>query len=361
MSTTAAPPKKGDTLILSAEGARSFSADLLHSYGVPQADAITTAACLVRADLRGVDTHGVVRLPGYLDRIERGLVTAAPQLQPRRVASAVAHLDGQDGLGFVVASRATEEAMAIAKEAGIGLVGVSRSTHFGMAATYLLQAVERGYIALVFTNASPAMPPWGGRREMLGTSPFAAGIPNPNGQPFILDMSPAVAARGKIRKALREGKPIPEGYALDENGRPTTDPAAALRGVVLPIAGPKGAGISMLMDILSGVLTGAAFGGDVGDQYKVYDRPQGVGHFILALRPDIFMPAESFNERMAALVTKVHENPRAEGFSEILIPGEPEARIEAGRLQGGIPYNRADLAPLLDLAKARGVSLPAGA
>jgi LDH2 family malate/lactate/ureidoglycolate dehydrogenase len=348
------------TVHLSAETARGFAARMLALRGVPDADARTTARCLVRADLRGVDTHGIVRLPGYLDRIAKGLVTAAPALEPRRISGAVAHLDGQDGLGFVVASRATDIAIGMAQEMGIGVVGVFRSTHFGMAASYLLQAVEAGYAAFVFTNASPAMPPYGGRAEMFGTSPFGAAVPNPTGTPFVLDMAPSVAARGKIRKAEREGRSIPEGYALDAEGRPTTDPTAALKGVVLPIAGPKGAGLSMLMDLFCGVLTGAAFAGDVGDQYKRYDRPQNVGHFIMVMRPDLFLPADAFAARMAELEKKTRANPLAEGFTEILMPGEPEARNEARRLAEGIPYRLADLAPLLDLARAEGVALPEG-
>ncbi|MBM9592991.1 Ldh family oxidoreductase [Roseitranquillus sediminis] len=347
-----------DVLHLTADEARAFASDVFAAHGVPRRDADTTARCLVRADLRGVETHGIVRMPGYLDRIERGLVDPAPELAPRRVAPAVAHLDGMNGLGFVVATRATEEAMAIAREAGTGLVGVSRSTHFGMAATYLLQAVEAGFAALVFTNASPAMPPWGGRREMLGTSPFGAAFPNPGGQPFILDMAPSVAARGKIRKALREGREIPEGYALDADGRPTTDPEKALQGVVLPIGGAKGAGLSMLMDLLCGVLTGAAFAGHVGDQYKAFDRPQNVGHFILVIRPDLFLPAGGVAERMAELVATVRANPTAEGFDEILMPGEPESRTETRRLSEGIPYRRADLEPVIERARGKGVTFP---
>lgn len=347
-----------DEIRLQAGSGRRFSADLYSAYGMPREDAEICARCLVLADLRGVDTHGIVRMPGYLDRIERGLVNPSPQLDPERVAGAAALLDGQDGAGFVVATRAMQEAMTIAGEMGIGLVGVRRSTHFGMAATYLLQAIEQGYVAFVFTNASPAMPPWGGRQELLGTSPFAVGVPNPKGQPFVLDMAPSVAARGKIRRAMREGKSIPEGYALDAEGRPTTDPAEALKGVVLPIGGPKGAALSLMMDLLCGVLTGAAFAGKVGDQYKAYDRPQNVGHFILAIRQDLFVSAEEFRNRMDTLVGTVRANPLAEGFSEILMPGEPESRMEAVRTAEGIPYRRADLQPLIDIARAKNVALP---
>lgn len=348
-----------ETVLLPAAEATAFVAALVAAHGVPEPDAATVARCLVRADLRGVDTHGIARLAAYLDRVDRGLVTAAPSLVPRRVAPAAAHLDGQNGFGFVVATRAMDEAMALAEEAGLGVVGVSNSTHFGMAANYLLQALDRGFAAMAFTNASPAMPPWGGREAMLGTSPFAAAIPNPGGIPFLLDMAPTVVARGKIRRAARENRPIPEGYALDEHGRPTTDPHAALRGVMLPMGGPKGSGLSMLMDVLCGVLTGAGFAGGVADQYKVFDRPQNVGHFLLAIRPGLFLPEAEVAARMAHLVGAVKANPRAEGVDEILMPGEPESRMEALRLREGIPYRGADLAPLVALARARGVAVPA--
>ena len=152
-------------------------------------------------------------------------------------------------------------------------------------------------------------------------------------------MSPAVAARGKIRRAERRGESIPLGYALDAHGRPTTDPTAALGGVVLPIGGYKGSGLSMLMDIFGGVISGAAFAGDVADQYKVFDRPQDVGHFFLAMRPDLFIPESDYRDRMDTLIERVRDCPKAEGFDEILIPGEPEARHEAEQRRTGIPYS----------------------
>jgi LDH2 family malate/lactate/ureidoglycolate dehydrogenase len=155
-----------------------------------------------------------------------------------------------------------------------------------------------------------------------------------------------VAARGKIRRAERRGESIPLGYALDAQGRPTTDPKAALGGVVLPIGGYKGSGLSMLMDILGGVISGAAFAGMVADQYKVYDRAQDVGHFFLALRPDLFMPMAEYRERMDTLIARVRASPRAEGFAEILIPGEPEARLEAQHRHTGIPYAPNEIAAL---------------
>jgi LDH2 family malate/lactate/ureidoglycolate dehydrogenase len=339
-----------------AEAADTFARRLLTAHDVPEHDAATVAACLVRADLRGVSTHGLVRLPGYLDRLRRGLINARPALVPERVTSVAAALDGQDGFGFVVATRAMAEAVEIARLSGIGIVSVRRSTHFGMAACYVLQAIEAGMVSLVLTNASPAMPPWGGREALLGTSPLAAGAPGGRLGPYVLDMSPAVAARGKIRLAAQHGEDIPPGYALDADGRTTTDPVAALRGVVLPIGGPKGSGLALLMDILCGVLSGAAFAGDVGDQYKSYDRPQNVGHFFLALKPDLFLPAAEYHSRMDTLVERVHANPRMDGVSEVLLPGEIEARQEAPRTTSGIPYGDAEVSSLRDEADRAGVA-----
>lgn len=338
-----------------AEEARRFTTDLIAHSGVPRQDAEVMANCLVRADLRGVDTHGIVRLPGYLDRLHRGLVNPRPTLQPRDITPAVAQIDGENGFGFVIATRAMAKAMDLAQRIGIGMVSVKRSTHFGMAASYLLQAVEQGFIAMVFTNASRAMPPWGGREALLGTSPFAVGAPGGEKGPFILDMAPSVAARGKIRKALRAGQPIPIDYALDGEGKPTTDPAKALEGVVLPMGGPKGSGLSMLMDIMGGVISGAGFAGGVTDQYKDYTRPQNVGHFFLAIKPDLFLPQSEYRSRMDTLSDTVRGAPRAEGFSEILMPGEPEARNEAKRLRDGIPYPFPDLEPLITAAAAAGI------
>jgi len=333
-------------IYVAAEAADVFVRGLLAAHDVPPEDAAIIAACLVSADLRGVDTHGICRLPGYLDRVRRGLINVRPQLAPKRVTPVAAALDGQDAFGFVVGMCAINEAIAMARELGLGLVSVRRSTHFGMAASYVTPAIDAGFIAFVFSNASPAMPPWGGKEGLLGTNPFAVGAPGGKRGPFLLDMSPAVAARGKIRRAERRGESIPLGYALDAQGRPTTDPTAALGGVVLPIGGYKGSGLSMLMDILGGVISGAGFAGSVADQYKVYDRPQDVGHFFLAMRPDLFIPEGDYRARMDTLVERVRDCPKAEGFDEILMPGEPEARLEAMHRRTGIPYAPSEVAAL---------------
>ena len=357
MSKSAEPPRaEALPVYAGVEAAEAFGRRLLVAHGLSEEDAATVAGCLVRADLRGVDTHGLQYLPHYLDRVRRGLINPRPALTVTRATPVAVSLDGDNGFGFVVATRAMPEAIETADQFGIGIVSARRSTHFGMAACYLLQAIEAGFIAMVFTNASPAMPPWGGRAALLGTSPFAAGAPAGKGPAFVLDMSPAVAARGKIRRAARRGETIPLGYALDAQGRSTTDPNAALDGgVVLPIGAYKGSGISMLMDILGGVFSGAASGGDVRNQFLDYDRPQDVGHFLLAMKPDLFVSVDEFRDRMDTLVGRVHGAALAEGSTEIVIAGELEARLEATRRASGIPYNAQDVARLQKEAAAAGL------
>jgi LDH2 family malate/lactate/ureidoglycolate dehydrogenase len=353
----AAPlPTSADRVYASAVAADAFARSLLQAHSVPPDDAATIAGCLVSADLRGVDTHGLCRLPIYLERVRAGLINPKPNLSPRRITPVAAALDGENGFGFVIGMRAMAEAIAMARDYGIGIVAARRSTHFGMAASYALPAVEAGLMAMVFSNASRAMPPWGGRAMLLGTNPFCMAAPAGKYRPVILDMSPAVAARGKIRRAERRGEKIPLGYALDAEGRPTTDPKAALAGgVVLPIGGHKGSGLSMFMDIFGGVISGANFGGDVADQYKAFDRPQDVGHFFLAMKPDLFITEAEYRARIDTLIERMRAAPTAEGFGEILVPGEPEDRHEAERRKSGIPYAASEVAALQDEAKRAGV------
>ncbi|KAE8153673.1 Malate/L-lactate dehydrogenase [Aspergillus avenaceus] len=334
--------------------ASQFAVELLQKAGLSQADAKSMAECLVMADVRGVDTHGLARLPQYLDRVSNGRVKAQPEFKLTEKTPVVAHLDGDNGFGFVVATRAMEEAVKRAEIYGIGMVTVNHSNHFGMAATYVIQALEKNMISLVFTNSAKQMPPFGGKETLLGISPFAAGAPSHHEAPYILDMAPSVVAKGKIRRAARRGESIPEGWALDADGNPTTDANIALNGSMAPIGGPKGSGIAILMDIVSGVLSGAAFGGEVGDQYKD-PRPQNVGHTFIAIKPDIFMSTDDFTARMDTLVQRVHGVTPALGFSEVLFPGEPEHRLAMQRRAEGIPYADAEKQMFADAARQYGV------
>jgi LDH2 family malate/lactate/ureidoglycolate dehydrogenase len=339
---------------------RPFVAALFRAAGLPENDADRVAECLVQADLRGVSSHGVGRVPIYLERLRRGLVNARPQMTVERALTVCARVDGDNSLGFLVGTKAMQIAIDIAREHGVGFVLAHHSNHFGMAASYLLQAVEAGLAAFVFTNASRAMPIWGGREPFLGTSPFAFAAPTGKERPaIVLDMAMSVVARGKVRRAAQRGEPIPLGWALDKEGRPTTDAQAGYEGVVLPVGGVKGSGLALMMEILAGVMSGANFGGEVRNQYFDFDAPQNVGHCFIALRPDMFMPLQDYIARMEALATRAKATERAEGVDEILLPGEPEARMAARHAATGIPMDRQELAQLVVEAERSGVEIPA--
>lgn len=327
-----------EPVIVAALVLQAYVAGLYEAAGVRAADAALVARVQVMADLRGVETHGVVRAPVYLERIRKGALNPRPNLTVSETAPAAVLVDGDHGLGAVTATRAMDEAMARARTHGIGCAAVKHGAHFGMAAAYVLQAIEAGMIGMVFTNASPALPPWGGRRPFFGTSPMAVGVPGGAAGPFVLDMAMSVLARGNVYIAAQRGTPIPEGLALDKEGRPTTDPQALLDGgTMLPAGGVKGAALSFLMDILGGVLTGAAFAGKVGNPHYDMDRMQDAGHLMIALKPDLFMPMEAFRARMDLLMAAVKAEPRMAGVDEIFAPGEREARRLEERLKGGIP------------------------
>jgi L-2-hydroxycarboxylate dehydrogenase (NAD+) len=351
-------PKKDDIKMASSQ-LHDFIREIFFHNGLSEEHAETASYALVKANLRGVDSHGVARVPMYCERLRLGVANPQPKIEVARVAPAAALVDGDNGLGLIVGKKGMAEAINIAREFGIGLVGVRRSGHYGMAALYILQAIEAGCVGLAFTNASAALPVWGGRNKFLGTNPFAAGAPTGGKSSFVLDMACSIMARGKLKFAAQRGEPIPEGLALDKNGLPTTDGKEAFEGVVLPFGGVKGAGLSMLMDILSGVLTGAAFGGEVRNPFTGLEGPQGTGHFFIALKADLFISLDAFEQRMQTLTQRVKTQPLAEGFEEIQIPGEPEQRMEVARLKNGIPLTPDVLNALKSEAYLAGVSFPA--
>ncbi|KAK0616802.1 Malate/L-lactate dehydrogenase [Immersiella caudata] len=326
------------TLRVRHQDAHEFVVNLLKASGVSASHAAIVAQGLVEADLRGVDSHGINRIPSYLARIRAGVLDPKAEPTLTQVTPVVAQVNAHNGFGSPAAHLAMSTACTIASTFGIGLVSVKHSNHFGMSAWLVRQAVDRGMMSLVFTNSSPALPVWGGKSQLMGVSPIACGAPGGNdSRPFILDMAPSVAARGKIHKALRRGEKIPKGWALDAEGRETEDPAEALKGVMLPMGGPKGSALAVMMDVFSGVMSGSAFAGGVVGPYDLKG-PGGVGHFIVAIKPDLFVSLEEFRERMGILYKKVVESDRAEGVERIYFPGEIEQLTEEERLKDGIPY-----------------------
>ncbi len=321
--------------------ARIFAAYL------PADDAHYVASCLVAAEARGVQSHGIGRIPVYTQRLRLGVVNAKPDLRISAGSGATAHVDGDNGMGYLVARTAMSEAIRRGKAHGISLVLASNSNHFGMAATYLQQAIDAGLAALVLTNAPPLMPVWGGRSAFLGTSPFAFAAPSQS-TPIVLDMATSVVAFGKIRQAARRGEPIPADWALDAQGQATTDPLAAIDGVVLPMGGPKGSGLGLMMELIAGVMSGSAFGGEVRNQNSDFEQPQDVGHAFITFRPDIAMTLSEYFGRADALVERAKASPLAEGATNIMMPGEIEAARAKKAQRDGLTISPQDASMLQD-------------
>lgn len=323
-----------------------FVRQILIANGTPSSNAAIVSKCLVSADLRGVDTHGSNRIPSYMERIRQNCLDPPASPSLRQITPVVAQVDGHNGWGFVAAHLAMSRAIEMAQDFGMGMVSVKHSNHFGMSAWLVQQALDAGMMSLVFTNSSPALPAWGGREKLMGVSPIACGAPSGNAaRPFILDMAPSVAARGKIYKALRRGEKIPVDWALDGEGKATDDPAKALQGVMLPMGGPKGSALSIMMDVFSGVFSGAAFAGGVTNPYDP-SKPADVGHFLVAIKPDLFMTLDEFKERMDYLYERVTKSEKAAGVERIYFPGEIEQIMEERRLEEGIPLAEAEVAGL---------------
>ncbi|KAF2683640.1 malate/L-lactate dehydrogenase-like protein [Lentithecium fluviatile CBS 122367] len=339
------PANNSQMLYVNASDARAFIEGVLAGNGVPQENAIIVAQCLVEADLRGVDTHGINRIPSYMARIRQGVLdpNASPTL--RQITPAVAQVDGHNGFGFLAAHTGMATAIRMARDIGVGMVSVKHSNHFGMSAWVVQQALDAGMMSLVFTNSSPALPVWGGKSKLMGVSPIACGAPAGKGRPFIVDMAPSVAARGKIYKALRRREKIPKDWALDKDGKQTDDPAKALEGVMLPMGGPKGSALAVMMDVFSGVLSGSAFAGQVTNPYDP-SKPADVGHFLVAIKPDLFMNLEEFKDRMDYLYQRVVGSDRMDGVDRIYFPGEIEQIMKEQRLQRGIPLVQAEVEAL---------------
>ncbi|KND91753.1 L-sulfolactate dehydrogenase [Tolypocladium ophioglossoides CBS 100239] len=285
--------------------------------------------------------------------IGAGVVAPAPELSFVSKTPVMASLDAKNTFGFVAGSLAIDCCIDMASTYGIGMVSVEHSNHFGMGATYVLRAVKQGYASFAFTNASRAMPPWGGAEALLGTSPFAVGVPGGSEGDFILDMSPCVAAWGKMRKAARRGEAIPEGYALDCDGKPTTDPVKALSGWG---SCPPRSGLAMIYDDGHVCRRDERLGVCWRRQYKNMDEAQNVGHRFLVFRPEVFLDgdAEEFRQRMDVLLRKVKGVRRAKGCDRIYVSGELEVEAEARR-EGGIPLSQGEIDSLHELAQKSGV------
>ena len=294
---------------------------ILRKYKLSKEHALICAEALINAELVGAPSHGLSRLKMYCDRISKKVINPKPKIKIKKISQSIAHVDANNSIGFVAADIAIKTAISNAKKTGIGLVAVKKSGHYGLSGYYAEQAVKKGLMVMVFTNAPPAVAPHGALKSLFGTNPICFGTPTGSKVPFILDTSISMINRGKIRVAEREGTKIPEGVALDKFGKPTTDPKKALEGVQLPIAGFRGSGLAWMVDILSGVLTGGNHAGRVKDPFTDFSGPQNIGHLFFVLKPNLFV-GNSFNKRIKDNIKTIKRLPKIKGVKEILYPGQ---------------------------------------
>jgi len=331
-----------------------FAAAVYAGAGMPGADARLVADTLVQADLWGHQSHGVLRLGWYLDRVRNKVMK--PVTKPEFIvdAGAVAVIDGHDGVGHVLTALGTREAVKRAKAHGIGAVGVRMSNHFGTCMYYTLMGAREGCVMLLTTNGGPAMAPWGGRQKIIGTNPWAVAAPAGSRAPFVVDMAATGVARGKIYLARNKGLPIPLGWAINNAGEPTTDPQDAIDGIILPMAEHKGYAIAAMVDMLSGVLTGSGFLSAVHSPYKTAEK-SNCGHLIVAMNIAAFQPLAEFNARMEQFIAEIKAVPTAKGFAEVFYPGEIEANNDARNRKEGILFPDDTRSDLRRIAKETGL------
>lgn len=338
-----------DTIYIPAKDLTQSCLVLLQKVGVPRDQAEIIAEIVVEADLRGVESHGLLRLPAYIHRVQAGLMTAVTELKTVRERGATVLLDAQSGFGQVAGVVAMGQAMDRALQHGVGLAAVRNANHFGIAAHYAMMALPHRMIGIVTANAAPSMAAWGGAAPVLGTNPICVAIPTGGKVDIVLDMASSMVARGKIRLAASKSQRIPLGWALDAEGRPTEDPQAALKGTVAPIGGPKGYGLALVVDILSGVLTGADFGTRLTSVHELKQH-SSVGFVTQVLDITAFADWDEFASSMAILISEILNSPRAPGVSRIYLPGEIEWLKQQERLKSGVPVPQEVLEQLRHLA-----------
>lgn len=342
-------------MILTFEQEKTIIRTLLQKLGANEGEASATSEVLAEGDLRGFASHGLLRLPYILRALKRGTIIANAEAKIIKETPATALIDGGHGLGHHVATRAMHLAIEKAKKQGIGAVGVHNTNHFGIAGYYAELAMREGLIGLVTTTTDALVHPWGGVEPLLGTNALAIGFPTE--PPVLLDMAMSIAARGKLVKAMKEGKSVPESWAIDSKGRPTTDPKKGLEGALSPFGGVKGYGLALVLEVLAGPLVGAAAGKEVQGTLEPVEGFSTKGDFMIVINPAAFGSTDEFKAHVQRFVAQLKESRKAPGIREILVPGEPEFRTREKRLREGIPIADEVWAELEQLARELGVDL----
>lgn len=354
-------------MLISENTLRTFTENIFLAMGCSSEDAILAANVLIKADLRGIDSHGVARLIGYVRLWEKKRINPKPQIRIVHETATTATVDGDAGLGLIVAPFAMQVAIEKAEKYGSGWVSVRNSNHFGIAGYHALMAVEKDMIGFAMTNASPLVSPTYSSERLLGTNPMCYAFPAGNYPPVIVDMATSAAANGKLEIAQRAGKTVPEGWIQDKEGNPVTDPHALKSGgALLPLGSDfehgshKGFGLSATVDILSAVLSGANYGPWVPPFVAFLEPPtdpvgQGIGHFLGAMRVDGFRPVDEFKSNMDKWIERFKSSKTVDPSQKVVIPGEPEVEAEADRRINGIPLVDAVVNDLNGLAEKFGM------
>ncbi len=331
------------------------AAAVYRSAGVPHADARLAADTLVQADLWGHQSHGMLRLGWYYARLCSGAMQAVTTTTLAVDAGAVAVMDGHDGVGQVIARRAVDEAVERARGHGVGVVSIRNSNHFGTCMYFTRIAAQQGCVAVLMSNAGPNMAPWGGLKKKIGTNPWSIAVPGGAFGPVVMDMANSGVARGKIYLAGKRREKIPDHWAVDTEGRATTDPRAAIEGFILPMAGHKGYVMGVMVDILSGVLSGSQFLDGVHGPYDPVNR-SGAGHLLVALNVQAFMPLAQFEDRIAQYIASLKDVPVAQGHTQVFYPGEMENQADRRNRAEGLALPRDTLDDIARVAREAGAA-----
>ena len=348
-----------DTRTVAIDELTGFVANALMARGVPDADAGKVAGLMVEADIYGYGTHGVFRLRQYLARLAGGGCNPEAHVSVAEESAATAVIDGDDGLGHLAMSAARDLAIKKAREAGIGWVGVRRGNHADPLAIYVRPQAEAGLLGMAAAVGSANhVPPYGGSDLLIGTNPIAFSAPAKGPDPFVFDMATTVAAMGKIKTLLQQGKPMPEGWMVGRDGNPLTDPARKSEGFLLPIGGPKGFGLSVAIGLMAGVLNGAAFGSDVVDFTKDTTSSTNTGQFVVALDPKAFGIGPEFAEQAARVFAEMRASPPLPGHDAVRMPGDGKTAMAEARRANGLELGAALCADLNKLATDCGLAQP---
>lgn len=331
-----------------------FCINLLIKSGLEPKDAEIISDTLIFAEMRNVKSHGIMRLPTYMERMERGVVNTHAQMKVEKNSGAISLIDADNGMGQIAGHKAMNTAIDIARLYGIGMVAVKNSNHFGVASYYSMLASEKGMIGLVMTNASPAIAPFGTKTPLLGTNPLSVAVPANNQKPIVLDMSMSTVARGRLRYAAMKNQEIPLDWGLDKDGNPTADPYEALKGSLVAIGGVKGSGLSLIVDILCGVLTGTSLTGEVKNITDMSGASK-TGHVFIAINISSFINPESFKNDVDTIIEKIKSLP-PKGDNEIFMAGEIELNLTEKRKLEGIPVEEEVINSLNKLADKYGTS-----